>query len=121
MADELILVKRTRRAYSATFKAEIVAASQQPGVSVAGVALANGLNANMLRRWIREHVDGANPSTDRPAILRGSSFVPVPMNDSPAQTGQLQLQGKTVWDVSRPQTNEAFSTNRCDSGHGQPR
>src|SRR5690606_28436405 len=77
-------------------KAEMVAASQQPGVSVAGLALANGLNANMLRRWIREHVDGANSSSDRPTISCGPSFVPVPMNDTPAQTCQLQLQGKTV-------------------------
>ncbi|PJX22225.1 hypothetical protein CAP48_14930 [Advenella sp. S44] len=58
MTDELILVKRTRRAYPATFKAEIVAASQQPGVATAGLALASRLNVNMLRRWIRNHVDG---------------------------------------------------------------
>ena len=29
-------------------------ASRQPGVSIASVALANGLNANMLRRWVVE-------------------------------------------------------------------
>ncbi len=96
MTDELLLVKRSRRAYSASFKAEIVAASQQPDVSVAGLALANGLNANMLRRWIREHVDGANSSSDNPAISCRPSFVPVPLNELPAQTCQLQLQGKTV-------------------------
>jgi transposase-like protein len=32
----------------------VVAASGQPGVSVSAVAVANGLNANLLRRWIKE-------------------------------------------------------------------
>ena len=31
-----------------------MAACQQPGVSIAAVALARGLNANLLRRWVVE-------------------------------------------------------------------
>ena len=46
--------RRTHRRYSAEFKAQVVRACRQPGVSSAAVALANGLNANMLRRWMRE-------------------------------------------------------------------
>lgn len=42
-----------RRRFSKTFKAKIVAACHQPGASVAGVALANGLNANLVHRWRR--------------------------------------------------------------------
>ena len=30
----------------------MVAACRKPGVSIAAVALANGLNANLLRRWV---------------------------------------------------------------------
>jgi transposase len=41
-----------RRRHSAVFRAEAVAACQQPGVSVAAVALARELNANLLRRWV---------------------------------------------------------------------
>jgi len=33
----------------------VIEACLRPGVSVAGVALANGLNANYLRRWVKEH------------------------------------------------------------------
>jgi transposase len=44
--------RRRRRKHSAEFKAELVKACQQPGVSSAAIALANGLNANMLRRWV---------------------------------------------------------------------
>ena len=45
---------RRRRTYSEEFKAQVVAASLEPGVSMAAVALANGLNANLLRRWVKE-------------------------------------------------------------------
>lgn len=44
---------RRRRRYSAVFKAEIVAACLQPGVSVTAIALANRINPNLVRRWIR--------------------------------------------------------------------
>jgi transposase-like protein len=43
---------RRRGRYSEAFKAQIVAACEEPGVSTAAVALANGLNANLVRRWV---------------------------------------------------------------------
>ncbi|WP_413774368.1 transposase [Marinobacter sp. AN1] len=43
-----------RRRFSREFKAEIVAQCLAPGASVSRIALDNGLNANMVRRWIRE-------------------------------------------------------------------
>ena len=45
---------RRRRQHSAEFKAKVVAACRQPGISMAAVALAHGLNANLLRRWVVE-------------------------------------------------------------------
>lgn len=45
---------RRRRIHSAEFKAQVVQASQQPGVSMASVAMAHGINANLLRRWVHE-------------------------------------------------------------------
>ena len=50
-----VAVKRKRRRHSKEFRAEVVMACRQPGVSVAAVALEHGLNANLLRRWIKEH------------------------------------------------------------------
>lgn len=47
--------RRTRRRHDPEFKAQAIEACLQPGVSVAAVALANGLNANYLRRWVKEH------------------------------------------------------------------
>lgn len=46
--------RRTHRRHGAEFKAQVIRACRQPGVSIAAVALANGLNANMLRRWVVE-------------------------------------------------------------------
>lgn len=45
--------KRTRRRHAPELKREVVLACQQPGASVAGVALIYGLNANLVRRWLR--------------------------------------------------------------------
>jgi transposase len=44
-----------------TFKRELVERSLQPGASVSGIALENGINANVLFRWRREHLR-AHPS-----------------------------------------------------------
>lgn len=44
---------RRRRRHSPEFKARIVAACQATGVSVARVALDHGLNANMVRQWVK--------------------------------------------------------------------
>lgn len=46
---------RKRRRHSEEFKRQIVEACMAPGVSVAAIALANGLNANYLRRWVRAY------------------------------------------------------------------
>jgi transposase-like protein len=41
-----------RCVYDRTAKRELVKRCLQPGVSVAGMALAHGVNANLLRKWI---------------------------------------------------------------------
>ncbi len=46
---------RRRRHHDAEFKAKIVGASLQPGISIAAVALANEINPNLLRRWVKEY------------------------------------------------------------------
>lgn len=43
---------RRRGRYSDDFKRQVIASCLEPGVSTAAVALANGLNANLVRRWV---------------------------------------------------------------------
>ena len=47
--------RRTHRTYTAQFKAELVAACGQSGVSIAALAGQHAMNANVLHRWLREH------------------------------------------------------------------
>jgi transposase len=44
----------TRRKHSDEFKAAVLAQCRQSGKSIAGVALQHGLNANMVRVWLRK-------------------------------------------------------------------
>lgn len=46
--------RRRRRRLSPEFKAAVAVQCCRPGVSIAVVARANGLNASLLRRWITE-------------------------------------------------------------------
>jgi transposase len=75
---------RRRRNHTEEFKQAVIAACCEAGASVAGIALANSVNANQVRRWMRER--GIEPpSRSLPARsispARGTepAFVPVPI------------------------------------------
>ena len=53
----------TRRRHAEAFKRELVERSLQPGASVSGIALASGVNTNMVFRWRREHLRASGGST----------------------------------------------------------
>jgi transposase len=66
--------------------AEVVRACLKPGVSVARMALQCGINANLLRRWIRQSM-GADMKTKRanmPSVATASTsaFVPLRLTGS---------------------------------------
>lgn len=99
---------RKRGRYSDEFKRQVMAACKQPGVSTAAVALANGLNANLLRRWISESRLPAKPATaKRPktlAVATQTQFIPLELqaNGAPANI-QIELQrGATLVRVQWP-------------------
>lgn len=67
-----------RRTHSAQFKAQVLSACRQPGTSISAVALAYGLNVNVVRKWLagqgmKRCALAAQPSPT-PAALE---FVPV--------------------------------------------
>ena len=101
-----LMGRRRRRRRSAEFKAAVIQECQRPGVSIAAVALAHSLNANMLRKWV---IDG-EPKGIKPAAaparapvdevrLPPPSFVPLALK-APAVDGdiriELQRSGTTV-------------------------
>jgi transposase len=88
--------RRRRRTHSEHFKAEAVGACQQPGVSVAAVALARGLNAAMLHRWVKAAERSGRPIAIRataPSVaMEGSeSFVPVALPPNPTE-GTIRIE-----------------------------
>ena len=50
--ESVVARRRVRRKHSPEFKARVVDACQERDASVAGVALAHGVNANLVRKWI---------------------------------------------------------------------
>lgn len=74
----------THRTYTRQFKAELVAACQQPGASIAALASSHAMNANVLHRWLKEHArDGrhelkrAEPAGTASAMSHAPAFIPV--------------------------------------------
>lgn len=57
--------RRARRRHSAEFKARLVALCCTTGTPIASVALANGVNANLLRRWVAEASTSEPSAQDR--------------------------------------------------------
>jgi len=57
-----------RRVYSPSHKRAIVEQCLQPGVSVAGIALAHGINANLVRKWIVKYQRAA-PAAKRSSVV----------------------------------------------------
>lgn len=106
------LGRRHRRSYEPSFKADVVAACQQPGISVAAVALSHGLNANLLRRWVAEHErfghhdlgqESASTRVTKPAPP--AAFVPVRLPGPPAPDADIRIElrrGAMAVNVSWP-------------------
>jgi transposase-like protein len=96
--------RRRRRRHSAGFKAEAVGACQQSGVSIAAVALARGLNANLLRRWVVQAERGKEPIAIQPtmpseAIANPESFLPIALPASPTMSAiriKIRRRGRIV-------------------------
>jgi len=60
--------KLSRRQHDRAFKEELVRQSLEPGASVSAIALRNGINANMLFKWRREHLRAVGQRV-APAVL----------------------------------------------------
>jgi transposase len=76
--------RRGRRRHSAEFKRQVLAECAQPGVSVAGVALAHRINANLVQKWRRQARGGGGgaPRVD-------ATFVPVAVSPVAAPTSAV--------------------------------
>ena len=89
------LVARTREdgrnVYRKEGKAALVAACAELGASVAAIALAHGVNANLLRKWItRSHTrDRAHPDQRTEALAAGNAAARSPASRGPLVFGAI--------------------------------
>jgi transposase-like protein len=81
-ASESSKPRRSRRKHTAEFKAQAVAACRHAGVSIAAIAMANGVNANLLRRWVidADHLPDARPASNVTTAASAPSFLSVPLS-----------------------------------------
>ncbi|MFQ6184777.1 IS66-like element accessory protein TnpA [Sinorhizobium meliloti] len=75
-----------RRRYDPGSKARLVAACLEPGVSISGLALSHGINANLLRKWVKEARESGSL-----AVSPRSAFIPVVAADGSLPVGTCSL------------------------------
>ena len=100
---------RRKRRHSEEFKDELVRACGEPGISVAGIALANGVNANLLRKWMRARSITA-PSLRRRVeskepVERTGEFLPLAVTPSEPSQPEIRIEarrGNTVVKIDWP-------------------
>ena len=92
-----LMGRRRRRRHTAEFKAAVIEECLKPGVSIAAVALAHSLNANMLRKWVidAEHKMIASP-VSAPAEPESPSMPPptfIPLTlPAPTVDGEIRIE-----------------------------
>lgn len=85
---------RRRRTHCKQLKSEVVAACAEPGASVAAIALARGLNTNLVHKWRRQAARSVAMPVARKASATvptpcGSEFVAVPL---PAAVAEIRIE-----------------------------
>ena len=99
---------RRRRHHPEAFKQAVIEACCEPGASVAGIAMANGVNANQVRRWMRER--GIESPTRRVAMpvleaMPAPAFVQLPIAPAMPTLGDIRIKvrrGNTAIKVEWP-------------------
>lgn len=84
--------RRVRRLHSEELKARVISECKAPGASVAGMALAHGLNANLVHRWRRTEEGLVSAGRE---VAQTPSFVALPLTRSevsPAISGEIRIE-----------------------------
>ena len=99
ISNEVSAGRRRRRTHSAEFKAQLVAACISPGVSIAAVAMAHGVNSNLARRWVLEaerRGGGALAAAASSAVPTAFVAVQLPPAETEPATIRIELRRSTT-------------------------
>ncbi|MDO9074169.1 MAG: transposase [Rubrivivax sp.] len=108
-----------RRQYSAELKTKVLAACNEPGASIAAVALSHGLNANLVRKWlvgrglkrtgiaapvaVQTSAAATTPPTAAPLLAADARFLPIELAvPAPTTRAESVYQTDTTRAVSEP-------------------
>lgn len=134
--------RKGRPNYSLTFKREVALAANEPGVSVASVALAHGLNANMVFRWRRDYraglltTDNSEPTlvpvtvihsnsaaevstvkvADAPIARPSAASTPRPRSKDPSGFIEIELNGARICVHGTVESKQLRCVLQCLSG-----
>lgn len=91
-----LMGRRRRRRHSAEYKAAVIEECMRPGVSMAAVALAHSLNANMLRKRVidAEQSRARTPKAPTPARepeAPAPTFIPLALT-APPVAGDIRIE-----------------------------
>jgi len=100
--------RRLRRKHSAELKARVMSECAQPGASVAGIAQAHDLNANLVHRWLRRSrptITSAGAAAR--ADIDASAFIAMTLPQRPAVSTPSDIRievrrGATVVNIHWP-------------------
>ena len=97
-----------RRRHSAALKAQVLAECEHPGASIAAVAMAHGVNANLVHKWRARALKRQDIAMTAPEV----SFVPVPLQAAAltAEVTELRIElrrGPVTATVSWPMASVA--------------
>ena len=90
---------RGRHIYVPAFKRWIVEQARRPGISVAGLALSNQVNANQLRRWVQLQGNagpGPSPAATLLPVTVVSQTAPATPAHRPALAVEIEVAGAVV-------------------------
>ena len=94
----------TRRRHSRDLKSAVVAECNEPGASVAAIAMAHGLNANLVHRW-RRNGAGSLAMPEAKQLADGFIALTLPTSAVPAKLPDIRIElrrGPTTVTVNWP-------------------
>jgi transposase len=77
----------TRRQHDRAFKARLVELALQPGASVSAIAMENGINANLLFKWLKDHRRKAEVPDSSDTLLLPVCLAPGDSTNVPVDAG----------------------------------
>jgi transposase len=91
--EQKLVIRRVfrngRRRYDPLSKGRLVAACLVPGASVSRLALDNGINANLLRKWVKEA-----KATGPAGVLCSPAFIPAVIENGSLSTERAAARGE---------------------------